>query len=449
MHEDFYSENQDTIVAVATASGHGGVGIVRLSGPLAPEICKKISGILPEPRRAHYSAFKEIDNSTIDLGVTLYFNAPHSFTGEEVVEFQGHGGPVVLDRLIQRCVSLGARLAKPGEYSERAFINGKLDLIQAEAVADLISAGTVAAAKSAINSLKGDFSNYINDIDKEIVSIRVYVEAAIDFPDEEVAFLQQGQIQKRLEQLSKTLDRLLDTAKQGVLLKEGMVVAIIGEPNVGKSSLLNALCQQDVAIVSPIPGTTRDLVKEQINLEGIPLQVIDTAGIRDGADNIEEQGIERAKAQLSTVDKILWVSTFKTENPPVRLNDILKLYPDKLIKIVNKIDLYGELGGEREGKIFLSAKTREGLSVLKRALRGEIDLDQSESIFIARRRHIIAIELGLSHVRAALTLLVDAFSSECIAEELRLAHLAFCEITGEFKPDDLLGKIFSEFCIGK
>lgn len=449
MHEGFYSGNQQTIVAVATASGKGGVGIVRLSGPLAPEICEKVIGCLPKPRFAHYAGFLDVDNLPIDFGLTLYFKAPFSFTGEAVVEFQGHGGPIVLDRIVQRCISLGARLAKPGEFSERAFLNGKIDLVQAEAIADLISASTVAAAKSAINSLKGTFSEQIKVLDKAVVDMRIYVEAAIDFPDEEVEFLKHGQIQQKLEEVLKNLDMVLQTAKQGALLKDGMTVALIGEPNVGKSSLLNALCEEEIAIVSPIPGTTRDLVKEQINLDGIPLQVIDTAGIRDNVDEIEAEGIYRAQSRIASVDKILWITDNQSSIPPEQLKTILDQYPEKVIRIINKIDISGDSPGPRKEGIFISAKTRAGLAELKKVLKGECGLRQIESVFIARRRHIVSISLGKEHVEEALRLLEQGYSGDCIAEELRLAHMAFCEITGEFKPDDLLGKIFSEFCIGK
>lgn len=449
MHEGYYSDHQETIVAVATASGKGGVGIVRLSGPLAPNICERVIGCLPEPRFAHYAAFRDVDKSPIDFGLTLYFNAPHSFTGEAVVEFQGHGGPIVLDRMVQRCIALGARLARPGEFSERAFLNGKIDLVQAEAIADLISASTIAAAKSALNSLKGAFSDQIKALDKTVVDIRTYVEAAIDFPDEELEFLKHGQIQEKLEGVLKTLDVLFQTAKQGSLLKEGMTVALVGEPNVGKSSLLNALCEEEVAIVSPIPGTTRDLVKEQINLDGIPLQVIDTAGIRDHVDEIEAEGIHRAQNRMVSVDKILWILDSPSRALPQQLKAILDQYPEKVIRIVNKIDMTSEPPGHRDGAIFISAKTRAGINELKKILKGQSSAHEAESVFIARRRHLVSLSLGKEHIQEALRLLEQGFSGECVAEELRLAHLAFCEITGEFKPDDLLGKIFSEFCIGK
>ncbi|MFO1258154.1 MAG: tRNA uridine-5-carboxymethylaminomethyl(34) synthesis GTPase MnmE [Gammaproteobacteria bacterium] len=449
MHEGFYADIQETIVAVATASGKGGVGIVRLSGPLAAEICERVIGCLPKPRFAHYAAFQDIDKTPIDFGLTLYFKGPHSFTGEDVVEFQGHGGPIVLDQMVQRCIALGARLARPGEFSERAFLNGKIDLVQAEAIADLISASTVAAAKSALNSLKGTFSEQIKVLDKSVVDMRMYIEAAIDFPDEELEFIKHGQIQQKLEAVLKTLEALFKTAKQGVLLKDGMTVALIGEPNVGKSSLLNALCEEEVAIVSPIPGTTRDLVKEQINLDGIPLQVIDTAGIRDNVDAIEAEGIYRAQSRIASVDKILWITDNQSTTPPEQLRAILEQYPEKVLQIINKIDISGQLPGHRQGAIFISAKTRAGITNLKKALKDESDSQQAESIFIARRRHIVSISLGKEHIEEALKLLEQRFSGECIAEELRLAHLAFSEITGEFRADDLLGKIFSEFCIGK
>ena len=440
----------NTIAAIATPAGQGGVGIIRISGRLVPEMCLSLFGKALSPRHAHYYPFLGSSGEILDYGIGLYFPAPHSFTGEHVLELQGHGGPVVLDMILERCLELGASLAKPGEFSERAFLNGKLDLAQAEAVADLISSSTRMAAKSALNSLKGEFSNIIDELSKQLIQVRMYVESAIDFPDEEIDLLDSSQLKAQINTIIEQLKKVLSHAQIGVRLKEGLKVAIVGEPNVGKSSLLNALCEQDIAIVSSIPGTTRDIVKENIHIDGVPIELIDTAGIRLTSDEIESEGIKRARDKLSTADAVIWVNLNDEMNLPDALNGVFEGTQARILKVINKIDISNQLAGFKDEKLYLSAKTGEGIVELRQYLKKLIGIETfGEGVFIARRRHVNAINQSLNHSCSALLGLNEFKGSECVAEELRLAHLALCEITGAFSADDLLGKIFSEFCIGK
>ncbi len=443
----------DTIVAIATPPGRGGIGVVRLSGPLTPAIAASVLRRLPPARRAVYAEFLDADGSAIDRGIGLYFPAPHSFTGEHVAELQGHGGPVVLDMLVSRVVALGARLARPGEFSERAFLNGKLDLAQAEAVADLIDSGSRAAARSAMRSLNGQFSQRITQLVESMVRLRMYVEAAIDFPEEEVDFLSDRQITDDIAELLAEIDRVLAAAQQGCLLREGMRIVIAGPPNAGKSSLLNALAQVDRAIVSATPGTTRDVVDQHIQLDGLPLHLLDTAGLRDAADHIEYQGVSRAREAMQQADRVLVVVD---DSVAVDLNALVAQLPAGVPATVvrNKIDLSGRRPGTASSangvEVAVSAQTGAGLEGLKQHLKQAMGYQTGgEPTFIARRRHLEALSSARARVLSGQRVLAERRAGELLAEELRLAQQSLAEITGEFTSDDLLGRIFSSFCIGK
>ncbi len=449
------SNHTDTIAAVATPSGRGGVGIIRISGALVPEIAQSILGDCPKPRYAVHRLFKDADGNTLDDGIALYFPTPHSFTGEHVLELQGHGGQVVLDMLLKRCVELGACLAQPGEFSERAFINEKVDLAQAEAIADLIDSASEQAARSALRSLQGDFSKQINQLLHYLIELRVYVEAALDFPEEEVDFLADKAIIHRLEQIKAALKDIFAQAKQGSLLRDGMNLVIAGRPNAGKSSLLNALAGDEVAIVTDIAGTTRDTVKERINLAGMPLHIIDTAGLRDSDDVVEQIGIQRAWKAIETADLVLVLRDHSLENEHQDQYEhiaILERIPSHLPQLIvhNKIDKSGHAAGIFDSEIYLSAKQGTGIEALKTALQEQVGYQSnSESNFLARRRHIIALEATQAAVQEAETQLRIFNAGELMAEELKTAQYALGQITGRYTPDDLLGEIFSSFCIGK
>ena len=451
--------HQDTITAIATAAGRGGVGIVRISGPQALSIAESILGFTPKMRYAHYCDFNDQNNHRLDQGIALYFNNPHSFTGEDVIELQAHGGPIVLDLLLKTILHYGGRLAEPGEFSQRAFFNDKLDLVQAEAISDLINSTSEQAARCALRSLQGEFSNQINSIVEQLIKLRIFVEAAIDFPEEEVDFLTESNVLSQVDTLIETLNVLFLNANQGALLTEGMRVVIAGKPNAGKSSLLNALAGKDSAIVTDIEGTTRDVLKEQINIDGMPLHIIDTAGLRESTDEVEKIGIDRAWKEIEQADRILLVSD-ASENDAKESNDhwpefIGKLArTDHLTLIRNKVDKINEDASlNLEGAypvVSISAKTKHGLTFLQDHLKDCVGFNASnEGSFTARRRHLDALTKAVEAVKLGRQQLTEFNAGELLAEELRVAQDALSEITGKFTPDDLLGEIFSSFCIGK
>lgn len=449
-----------SIAAQATAPGKGSVGIIRVSGAQSAQVAHLILGKVPAVRQAEYLPFRDEQGQILDQGIALFFKAPHSFTGEDVLELQGHGGQVVLDMLLTAILQVpDVRLAKPGEFSERAFLNDKLDLAQAEAIADLIDASSQQAARSAMRSLQGEFSTQINALVEQVIQLRMYVEAAIDFPEEEIDFLSDGKIQTDLDAIIQRLQQVQQQAKQGALLREGMRVVIAGKPNAGKSSLLNALAGREAAIVTEIAGTTRDVLKEHIHIDGMPLHIIDTAGLRDSADKVEQIGIERAWQEIQQADRVLFIldSNETTQNDPKQIwpEFIAKLPHNMPLTVVrNKADLSGEAIGQSEINgypvISLSAHQRQGVELLVKHLEQCMGFEAgSEGQFIARRRHIDAINLAAQHLHQGNQQLQDHLAGELLAEELRLTQLALNQITGEFSSDDLLGKIFSSFCIGK
>ncbi|MDY6991127.1 MAG: tRNA uridine-5-carboxymethylaminomethyl(34) synthesis GTPase MnmE [Pseudomonadota bacterium] len=439
----------DTIAAVATPIGQGGIGIVRVSGQQVPDIAKKILGQLPKPRYATFSLFQDVEGYLIDQGIALYFPAPHSFTGEAILELHGHGGYVVMDQLLKTTLYLGARLAHPGEFSQRAFLNGKIDLAQAEAIADLIESTSTQAARCALRSLQGAFSNKIEQLVEKLIELRSYIEAGIDFVDDEIDILADSRINDTLKLLSTTVEAILAQAQQGYLLKAGVNIALIGEPNVGKSSLLNQLAGRETAIVTPIAGTTRDVVREQIHLDGIPLHITDTAGLRDTADPIEQEGIRRTQQALKEADVVIVLLDERHHNDylPALIADQLSYDP---LIIRNKIDLSGHTAGmQTEQCCYLSAKTGAGLEAFKGCLKQKIGLRApTEGEFIARRRHLDALQQAKHAFQTSLNY-IDSRQSELLAEELRQAQQALTTITGAFSTDDLLARIFSTFCIGK
>lgn len=444
----------DTIAAVATPPGVGGVGIIRVTGSGAPRIAEQMLGRLPQPRHAELHKFRDARGAVIDEGLSLYFPAPHSFTGEHVLELQGHGGPVVLDLLLARILELGARVAKPGEFSERAFLNDKLDLAQAEAIADLIESGTEQAARAAARSLQGEFSQQIHALVEALIELRSYVEAAIDFPQEEIDFLSDGEVQRRLSAVLEHLQKVRARAHQGRLLREGMTLVLAGQPNAGKSSLLNALAGRDTAIVTPIAGTTRDVLREHIQIDGMPLHIIDTAGLRDSADPIEQEGVRRAWAQIERADRVLLVIDHQV-GLSHQDKQVLDRLPHNLphTLVFNKIDLSGRPCGLDESatdvELYISAQSGAGIDVLRTHLKQVMGYRESAAgEFSARRRHLDALDRARDHLQRAQECLSNA-AGELLAEELRLTQQFLSEITGEFTSDDLLGKIFSSFCIGK
>lgn len=447
--------SQETVAAVATPPGRGGIGIVRISGPLVTNIARAVLGVTPPPRQAIHRTFTGADGEAIDDGIALFFPGPNSFTGEDVLELQGHGGPVVMDMLLGRILELGARSARPGEFSQRAFLNDKIDLAQAEAIADLIDCTSVQAVRSARGSLQGHFSQCIESLVAHIVDLRTYVEASIDFPDEEVDFLSDGQVQRRLEAIQRDLGDTFASAQQGCLLKEGLTIVIAGRPNVGKSSLLNQLTGRESAIVTDVPGTTRDLLREYIQIDGIPLHVVDTAGLRPTDDTIERLGIERAWDAINAADVILLVLDDRVgiTGPEETLLGQFRAEPPPII-VRNKIDLSHAaptLGRGRFGlEVGVSAKTGAGIELLKQQLKDAVGYSQTtEGSFMARRRHLEALSDARAALDSAASQLSGEPAGELLAEDLQQAHRALGEITGEFSTDDLLGRIFSSFCIGK
>ena len=444
--------NQDTIAAIATSPGNGGVGIIRISGTLVPEIAKQLFNKPLIQRYAQFSTFLGGDGGIIDSGISLYFPSPASYTGEDILELQGHGGAVVLDMLLRRVISLGARLANPGEFTERAFLNDKLDLAQAEAVADLIESSTEQSVRSAQKSMQGEFSTQINELVTELTELRIYVEAAIDFVDEEIDFLTDGIVENRVIKLLVRIQEIQKTAQQGRLLRDGMTVVLIGKPNAGKSSLLNALAGHEAAIVTDIAGTTRDVLRERIQLDGMPLHIIDTAGLRDSDNLIEKEGIRRAHVEIQKADKILLLIDAREAES----DELLKTLPSHIpiIKVYNKIDLFNidpEIKQTETGfSCYLSIKTGQGLNLLRQHLKESVGFNEAtDNVFIARRRHIEAIRVASEFVENALNQLQINQAGELVAEDLRQAQMSLSEITGKVTSDDLLGKIFSSFCIGK
>ena len=445
-------QNKDTIAAIATASGAGGIGVVRVSGALSQQIAIAILGHCPIARYAAYLPFYDTQQTLIDRGIAIFYPNPNSYTGEDVLELQAHGGSALMQIVLSRCIALGARQAEPGEFTRRAYLNDKIDLAQAEAVADLINASTIEAARSAVRSLSGEFSNSINTVLAKLINLRMYVEACLDFPEEEIDFISQGKVAEKLDAIIAELKTVFAKAKQGSLLREGLQVVLVGQPNVGKSSLMNQLSGEEVAIVTPIAGTTRDTIKNTIQINGLPLNMIDTAGLRETKDEVEKFGIartyralENAQVALLLVDAAHGIS--ETEK------SILTRLPQQIAKIWvhNKIDTTQEkakvLEKANEPHIYLSAKTGEGIELLKQQLLEVAGFQQNaEGVFMARTRHLEALIQVEQHLSQAAS---NINSAELVAEELRLAQEALSSITGEFTPDDLLGEIFSKFCIGK
>ncbi len=445
-------QNNDTIAAISTASGAGGIGIVRVSGELSQLIAEHILGRCPAPRYAAYLPFYDINQSLIDNGIAIYYPNPHSYTGEDVLELQAHGGTALMQILLARCIELGARQALPGEFTRRAFLNNKIDLAQAEAVADVINAATAEAAISAVRSLSGEFSNSINETLNALINLRMYVEACLDFPEEEIDFITQGNVENKLNVIVEAIATVFTKAKQGSLLREGIQIVLIGQPNVGKSSLMNALAGEDVAIVASIAGTTRDVIKNVIQINGVPLHITDTAGLRDTNDEIEKLGIARTW-QATQSANIALILVDVAHGITDKEKSILGQLPLETTKIWvhNKIDVTQELASKQEinheTHICLSAKTGEGIDLLKAHLLELAGYQQgNEGVFMARSRHIDALTKVAQHLNIAQT---NLNSSELLAEELRLAQIELSSITGQFTPDDLLGEIFSKFCIGK
>lgn len=452
--------NKDTIVAQATPSGYGGIGVLRISGDAAKEVALAVLGKIPAPRYVTYKIFRDAKGNPLDQGIALWFPAPNSFTGEDVLELQGHGGPVILDILIKRILELpNLRIARPGEFSERAFINNKIDLIQAEAVADLINVKSERAALSAMRSLQGVFSNHINQLIEALIHLRVQIESSINFPEEEIIFLSNRRIEKELNKLIANVKNIKMKAHQGSLLREGIKVVIAGPPNAGKSSLLNTLSEREAAIVTNIPGTTRDVLREYIHIDSIPLHIIDTAGLRESKHPVEQIGIERAWSEIKHADRVLFI----VDSSTTIATDPIKIYPEYIARIShnasitivrNKADISKEKIGITETNgysiITISAHTGDGINILRNHLKNIIGFKSNEdSSFLARRRHLQALEKTLQHLIKGRDQFIDASSIELLAIEVQLAQQSLNEITGEFSSDDLLGRIFSSFCIGK
>jgi tRNA modification GTPase len=466
----------DTIAAIASPAGRGAVGVIRVSGPLVPQIATGILGSLPAPRQARFSSFLDAQGKSVDEGLALYFPAPASYTGEHVLELQGHGGALIVDMVLRRLLELGCRMARPGEFSERAFLNGKIDIAQAEAIADLIDAGTTAAARAAVRSLQGEFSARITELKSRITDLRAYVEAAIDFPDEEIDFLSDNALRERLAAVFAGFESITAAARQGALLREGLHVVIAGKPNAGKSSLLNRLAGDEVAIVTDVPGTTRDLLRQHVHLDGLPLNLVDTAGLRATVDVVEVEGVRRARNEMARADRVLYIvdaggaanvggvadasgavddNSAGDTDSQAWLADLEQLPAGVPVTLVfNKIDLTGSPARLDEAasppRVYLSARTGAGLDLLRTHLKATVGYRETDSgALAARRRHLDALSRARQHVQDAADTLSTARAFELFAEDLRLAQRALGEITGEFTSDDLLGQIFGSFCIGK
>ena len=445
--------NREPIAAIATPPGKAGVGIIRISGNGMQQLGEGILGRLPEPRVATFMPFVDQQGVVIDQGIALFFPSPNSYTGEDVLELQGHGGRVVLNMLLSRVLELGARMANPGEFTERAFLNNKMDLAQAEAVADLVQATTEQAVRSARNSLEGVFSAFIHELVEELIEIRLYVESSIDFVEEEIDFLSDGVVKKKIDNLSTQIASILQTAKQGCLLRDGMTVVIAGKPNTGKSSLLNSLAGKETAIVTDQAGTTRDVLRESIQIDGLPLHIVDTAGLRDSNESIEQEGMRRAKEEIQNADQILWMIDARELYEDSLMAPVCKSHQG-LVRIFNKIDLTDHKPNLRqcsnETDIFLSVKTGSGMEYLYAYLKHSVGYnDQTENVFSARSRHIDSLVTAQTCIQNATVQLSEFKAGELVAEELRVAQQSLSLITGEFSNDDLLGRIFSSFCIGK
>ncbi len=444
------SRAEETICAQATANGRGGIGILRVSGPLCQTIALQVLGKLPMPRLAELLDFSDESAEPIDRGLALFFPTPHSFTGEDVLELHAHGGPVVMDRLMRRVLQLGARAAQPGEFSERAFLNGKMDLVQAEAIADLIDSASEQAARSALRSLQGDFSTAVHQLVDLVTELRMYVESSMDFAEEEIDFLQEGEVTHRLQQIIQQLEQVVGSAKEGVLLREGMRLVIAGRPNAGKSSLLNALSGRESAIVTEIPGTTRDLLKEQIDIDGLPIHIIDTAGLRKSDDRVEQEGIRRAWVEIEQADRVLLLVDDRQGIAEEDQQTLEQMGQIPVTIVRTKIDLSGRVAGLQQGELAISTKTGAGLSQLKHFLKESAGYQTNgEGVFLARRRHLEALQQTRCALEEGRMVLKNYQAGELLAEELRRAQQSLSEITGEFSSDDLLGRIFSSFCIGK
>lgn len=450
----------DTIAAIATPPGRGGIGVIRVSGSSVVSIAEQIIGQPLTPRLAHYGSFYESTDAgktTLDSGIALFFPGPHSFTGEDVLELQGHGGSIILNCLLSEVLRCGARLANPGEFSERAFLNGKIDLTQAEAIADLIDSASEQAAKSAVRSLRGEFSKKISQLVEEVIQLRCYVESAIDFPEEEIDFLDDSRVIDQLNHIISTIEQVFNAARQGSIIRDGMSVVIAGKPNAGKSSLLNALSGKESAIVTDIEGTTRDILKEHIQIDGMPLHIIDTAGLRDSEDRVEQEGIRRAWQEIETADRILLVVD---NSQALDIETLIKqqfaqqqIPAEKITIVRNKCDLSGDPPSDISSDyetITLSAKFGAGLDLLRQHLKNIMGYTGAdESTIIARQRHLDNIRTALEYLYQGKQQLEENGAGELLAEDLRLCQQALGEITGEYRPDDLLGRIFSTFCIGK
>ena len=448
-HQDI--SKSETIVAVATPPGNGGVGVLRISGHSIDHIAKPILGCVPAPRQAQLLAFIDHDGSVMDRGLAVYFPAPHSYTGEHVLELQAHGSRVLMDLLMKRVVGLGARIAEAGEFTRRAFLNGKLDLAQAEAVADLISSSNEYAVRCAQRSLTGEFSNRIDALVNQIIELRCQIESSIDFSDEDIDFISELSVQTRINQLQSDIEQILGSAKQGAVLRAGLTLVIAGQPNTGKSTLLNRIAGQNVAIVSDIPGTTRDILKEDIHIDGLPLHIIDTAGLRETNDPVEKEGIKRAEQSIQNADYVLLVvDANQQQNDSTQFIETLQI---PVIRIINKIDKQGlqpkRIDNHTGVEIYLSAKTGQGLELLYQYLKQSVGFESTEDIFLARTRHIQALEQAKSGMASIINAFHNTTAVELLAEDLRQVQLSLSHITGEFVADDLLGEIFSRFCIGK
>ncbi|MFL6618271.1 MAG: tRNA uridine-5-carboxymethylaminomethyl(34) synthesis GTPase MnmE [Povalibacter sp.] len=449
------SSDSDTITAIATPSGRGGIGVVRVSGPRVISIAHELLGDLPSPRRAALRSFRDSKGEMLDGGIALFFPAPASFTGEDVLELHGHGGAVILDMLLTRIIELGARLAQPGEFSRRAFLNDKIDLTQAEAIADLIDSGSVQAARAAVRSLQGEFSTLVHALTEAVTEARTHVEAAIDFPEEEIDFLADAAVRERLDTAHEMCAQIMSSARQGALLRDGMTVVIAGRPNAGKSSLLNRLAGYEAAIVTDIPGTTRDVLRERISVDGMPLHIADTAGLREQADVVESEGIRRAHAEMGRADRILYVidATLGLDDEAIHSETVTLPKDVPITWIFNKVDAAGAAPRMLQStppRIHLSATTGAGIDLLREHLKECVGYQSADSgLLSARRRHVDALQRTHAHLEAAMHQLHEHRAGELMAEELRLAQHALAEITGEFTSDDLLGRIFTSFCIGK